>query len=154
MDAEKLMKNTESLPFWKEKTLAQMSSSEWESLCDGCGKCCLHKIEDEDTGEIAFTNVACRLLDAKTCRCSNYSKRIHFVKDCQVLNPKKIHRLQWLPSTCAYKLLADGRDLPKWHPLVSGTRDSVHKAGISVKNKIISEDHVKDLEDFVVDWIF
>ncbi|RYZ52826.1 MAG: YcgN family cysteine cluster protein [Proteobacteria bacterium] len=148
------MKNTESLPFWKEKTLAQMSSNEWESLCDGCGKCCLHKIEDEDTGEIAFTNVACRLLDAKTCRCSNYTKRIHFVKDCQVLNPKKVHRLQWLPSTCAYRLLADGRDLPKWHPLVSGSRDSVHKAGISVKNKIISEDHVKDLEDFVVDWIF
>ena len=148
------MKNTETLPFWKVKTLEQMSTNEWESLCDGCGKCCLHKIEDEDTGEIAFTNVACRLLDSKSCRCSNYSKRIHFVKDCQVLNPKKVRRLNWLPSTCAYKLLGEGRDLPSWHPLVSGNRDSVHRAGISMKNKIISEDHVKDLEDFVVDWIF
>ena len=148
------MKNTETLPFWKVKTLEQMSTNEWESLCDGCGKCCLHKIEDEDTGDIAFTNVACRLLDSKSCRCSNYSKRIHFVKDCQVLNPKKVRRLNWLPSTCAYKLLGEGRDLPSWHPLVSGNRDSVHRAGISMKNKIISEDHVKDLEDFVVDWIF
>ncbi|MBC7662147.1 MAG: YcgN family cysteine cluster protein [Chitinophagaceae bacterium] len=148
------MKNTETLPFWKEKSLEQMSTTEWESLCDGCGKCCLHKIEDEDTGEIAYTNVACRLLDSKSCRCSNYSKRIHFVKDCQVLNPKKVRRLNWLPSTCAYKIVAEGRDLPSWHPLISGTRDSVHKAGVSVKNKIVSEDHVKDLEDFVVDWIF
>jgi len=148
------MKNTESQPFWKAKTLEQMSSSEWESLCDGCGKCCLHKIEDEDTGEIAFTNVACKLLDAKTCRCSNYSKRIHFVKDCQVLNPKKVRKLAWLPSTCAYKIVGEGRDLPSWHPLITGNRESVHKAGVSVKNKIISENSVKDLEDFVVDWIF
>jgi len=144
---------TGSEPFWKTKTLEQMSTNEWESLCDGCGKCCLHKIEDEDTGEVAFTNVACRLLDSKSCRCSNYSKRIHFVKDCQVLNPKKVRRLNWLPSTCAYKLIGEGRDLPAWHPLVSGNRDSVHRAGISVKNKIVSEDRVKDLEDFVVDWI-
>ena len=148
------MKNTESHAFWKVKTLEQMSTTEWESLCDGCGKCCLHKIEDEETGEIAFTNVACKLLDAKTCRCSNYSKRIHFVKDCQVLNPKKVRKLNWLPSTCAYKLVGEGRDLPSWHPLITGNRESVHKAGISVKNKIISENSVKDLEDFVVDWIF
>ena len=148
------MKNTESHAFWKVKTLEQMSTTEWESLCDGCGKCCLHKIEDEETGEIAFTNVACKILDAKTCRCSNYSKRIHFVKDCQVLNPKKVRKLNWLPSTCAYKLVGEGRDLPSWHPLITGNRESVHKAGISVKNKIISENSVKDLEDFVVDWIF
>lgn len=148
------MKNTQSSAFWEVKTLEQMSSREWESLCDGCGKCCLHKIEDEDSGDIAFTNVACRLLDTKSCRCSNYSKRIHFVKDCQVLNPKKVRRLNWLPSTCAYRLLGEGRDLPSWHPLITGDRQSVHRAGVSVKNKVISEDHVKDLEDFVVDWIF
>ncbi|MBC7530755.1 MAG: YcgN family cysteine cluster protein [Oligoflexus sp.] len=148
------MKNTESHAFWKVKTLEQMSTTEWESLCDGCGKCCLHKIEDEETGEIAFTNVACKLLDARTCRCSNYSKRIHFVKDCQVLNPKKVRKLNWLPSTCAYKIVGEGRDLPSWHPLITGNRESVHKAGVSVKNKIISENSVKDLEDFVVDWIF
>lgn len=148
------METTGSSPFWKEKTLERMSDAEWESLCDGCGKCCLHKIEDEDTGDIAFTNVACRLLDPKTARCGNYLKRKNFVKDCQVLNPKKIRKLVWLPSTCAYKLVADGNDLPAWHPLVSGSKDTVHKAGISVKNKVISEDRVKDLEDFVVDWIF
>jgi uncharacterized cysteine cluster protein YcgN (CxxCxxCC family) len=147
------MISTQGHAFWKVKTLEQMSTNEWESLCDGCGKCCLHKIEDEDTGDIAFTNVACRLLDSKSCRCSNYSKRIHFVKDCQVLNPKKVRRLNWLPSTCGYRIVAEGRDLPAWHPLVSGDKNSVHRAGVSVKNKTISEDHVKDLEDFVVDWI-
>lgn len=148
------MKPTVSPQFWKEKSLEQMSPGEWESLCDGCGKCCLHKIEDEDTGDIAFTNVACRLLDTRTARCSNYAKRKNFVADCQVLTAKKVRRLVWLPSTCAYKLLAEGKDLPAWHPLVSGRLDTVHKAGVSVKNKVVSEDSVKDLEDFVVDWLF
>ncbi|MES2743966.1 MAG: YcgN family cysteine cluster protein [Bdellovibrionota bacterium] len=148
------MKPTADEQFWKRKTLEEMSSSEWESLCDGCGKCCLHKIEDEDTGDIAFTNVACRLLDAKSCRCKNYPKRKKFVSDCQILTPKKVRKLVWLPSTCAYRLVAEGRDLPEWHPLVSGSRDSVHKAGVSVRNKVVSEDRVSDVEDFVVDWIF
>lgn len=148
------MKATVQDGFWKRKSLEQMSDSEWESLCDGCGKCCLHKIEDEDTGDIAFTNVACRLLDAKTCRCINYPKRKKFVGDCQVLTPKKVRRLVWLPMTCGYRIVAEGRDLPAWHPLVSGSAETVHKAGVSVKNKTVSEDRVKDLEDFVVDWIF
>ena len=148
-----MMKKELLLPFWKEKTLAQMSPQEWESLCDGCGRCCLHKIEDEDTGEVAFTNVACRLLDSKSCRCTNYPKRKQYVKDCQILSPKRVKQFHWLPTTCAYRMLSEGRELAAWHPLISGQRDSVHRAGVSVKNRTISEDSVKDLEDFVVDWI-
>lgn len=147
------MKTTAPSQFWKEKSLEQMSPREWESLCDGCGKCCLHKIEDEDSQEIAFTNVACKLLDSRTARCSNYPKRKKYVSDCQVLTPKKVRKFVWLPSTCAYRLLAENKDLPAWHPLVSGSRDSVHQAGVSVRNRVVSENAVKDLEDFVVDWI-
>lgn len=144
--------------FWKTTALEDMNREEWESLCDGCGKCCLYKIEDEDTGEIAFTNVACKLLDAKTCQCSDYKNRKKHVPDCQVFNARKVRKLHWLPSTCAYRLLAEGKDLPRWHPLVSGHRATVHNAGASVRNKIISEEVMKQqkksLEDFVVDWIF
>ncbi len=141
-------------PFWKVKELEDMTRAEWESLCDGCGKCCLYKLEDDETGSISFTNVACKLLDAKTCQCSDYKNRKKHVPDCQVFNAKKVRKIHWLPSTCAYRLLAEGKDLPRWHPLVSGSPSTVHKAGVSVRNKIVSETKVKNLEDFVVDWIF
>lgn len=138
-------------PFWREKTLRQMTRAEWESLCDGCGKCCIHKLEDADTGELLPTNVACRLLDRRTGRCKDYRNRRAHVPECVRLTPEKVHDLDWLPSTCAYLLLAQGKDLPEWHPLVSGDPESVHTAGISVRGWTVSEDDVGDLEDFVID---
>ena len=123
--------------FWEEKTLQQMNSQEWESLCDGCGLCCLEKIETE-AGEVYFTDVACRLLDSKTCRCKDYSNRSKRVKDCVRLSAQNTAAFDWLPSTCAYKLIHNGKDIPAWHPLISGDKDSVHASGISVKNRIIS----------------
>ena len=112
----------EGAPYWERKALDQMSVEEWEGLCDGCAKCCLHKLEDIDTGELAFTNVACRLLDIGACSCGNYERRNALVPDCVVLNPKNVGELVWMPSTCAYRLLAEGKPLPHWHPLVSGPR--------------------------------
>ena len=144
----------QSNSFWKKKSLEQLTSSEWESLCDGCGKCCLNKLEDEETDELVFTNVACTLFDQKNCSCKNYKKRSRFVPDCQILTPKKVRRFAWLPSTCAYRLVDEGKDLPQWHHLVCGNRYSIHKVGASVRGKVISEDNVKDLEDHVIDWIF
>ncbi len=144
---------TRDAPFWKTKTLRQMTSEEWESLCDGCGQCCLHKLEDEDTGEIALTNVACRYLDLEGCHCADYPNRQKNVSDCVQLTPGKATRLRWLPETCAYRLVAAGQELPSWHPLVSGNKESVHEAGISVRDGAISEDDVEDLERHVVDWI-
>lgn len=123
--------------FWEEKTLQEMNSQEWESLCDGCGLCCLEKIETE-AGEVYFTDVACRLLDTKTCRCKDYSNRSKKVKDCVKLSVKNTAAFDWLPATCAYKLIHNGKDIPAWHPLISGNKESVHAAGISVKNRIIS----------------
>ena len=140
-------------PFWQAKSLAQMTDAEWESLCDGCGQCCLHKLEDVDSGEIAVTNVACKLLDMKSCRCSSYANRWDFVPDCVQLTPQKAGDLGWLPETCAYRLLADGRDLPDWHPLVSGDPETVHEAGISVRGNAVSEVEIDDLEDHVTGWI-
>jgi uncharacterized cysteine cluster protein YcgN (CxxCxxCC family) len=139
-------------PFWREKRLAQMSRAEWESLCDGCGKCCVHKLEDEDTGELMATNVACRLLDRRTGRCKDYRNRRAYVPECVRLTPEKVLDLDWLPSTCAYLLLAQGEDLPAWHPLVTGDPESVHAAGQSVRGWTVSEDDVgDDLENFVID---
>jgi uncharacterized cysteine cluster protein YcgN (CxxCxxCC family) len=141
-----------SRPFWREKGLAQMDRAEWESLCDGCGKCCIHKLEDEDTGELIPTNVACRLLDRRTGRCKDYRNRRAYVPECVRLTPEKVLTLDWLPSTCAYLLLARGEDLPDWHPLVTGDPESVHDAGQSVRGWTVSEDDVgDDLENFVVD---
>lgn len=139
-------------PFWEEKSLDEMSSAEWESLCDGCGKCCLNKLEDERTGKIVFTNVACRLLDHETCRCSSYEERQRFVSDCRRLTPQNVGQIPWLPSTCAYRVLAEGGTLEWWHPLISGDPDTVFEAGISVKGRIVSERDTDDLEDYVVDW--
>ncbi len=138
-------------PFWKEKRLDQMTKREWESLCDGCGKCCLHKLEDED-GEITYTDVACRLLDLNTCRCTNYAKRNRIVPDCVALTPANIKTLNWMPSTCAYRLLAEGKDLPWWHPLVSGDPETVHSAGISVRDRVVSEEKAGTLELRLVKW--
>ncbi len=138
-----------SQPFWKTKSLEEMSAAEWESLCDGCGKCCLAKLEDEDTGEIHWTSVACRLFNPKTCRCRDYQNRLAKVSDCVQLTPENVRTLTWLPSTCAYRLVAHGEDLPDWHPLVSGDRQSVHRAGISVKGKITaSESDLDEPEDY------
>jgi uncharacterized cysteine cluster protein YcgN (CxxCxxCC family) len=123
-----------------------MSRAEWESLCDGCGKCCVHKLEDEETGELHPTNVACRLLDRRTGRCSDYRRRRVYVPECVRLTPAKLDELDWLPSTCAYRLLANGEPLPEWHPLITGDPESVHRAGQSVRGWTVSEDDAGDLE--------
>jgi uncharacterized protein len=146
----------EEVPFWRRKSLSEMTNSEWESLCDGCGRCCLVKLEDaDDSARTYFTDVGCRLLDGQTCRCRDYPNRTAKVKDCVRLTPRNINRIVWLPPTCAYRLLADGRDLYWWHPLVSGDPESVHQAGISVRGRVgATEDEVRDdeLEDRIVSW--
>lgn len=138
--------------FWRDKKLSQMTPVEWESLCDGCGLCCLHKLEDFDTGEISYTNVACRLLDTTSCQCKNYTVRKKLVPDCVVLTPDQVSEFQWLPSTCAYRMVSEGKDLHPWHPLISGSPQSVHEAGISVQGRAISERDAGDLQDHIIDW--
>lgn len=141
--------------FWKTKTLEELSSAEWESLCDGCGRCCLEKLEDEDTGKIYFTHVACRLFDVGACGCSDYPNRSAKVSDCVRLTPENVRTLNWLPPSCAYKLVAEGRDLYWWHPLISGDPNTVHEAGVSVRGRVVAtEDEVDDadLEDHIVRW--
>lgn len=132
-----------------------MTAEEWESLCDGCGKCCLHKLEDEDTGEIYYTDVACRYLDSEGCHCQAYDQRKALVPDCVVLKPTDVKEFHWLPSTCAYRLVSEGQPLPDWHPLVSGDPASVVRAGVSVAGRIRSEDQVaeEDWEECIVHWI-
>ncbi|MCK0069326.1 YcgN family cysteine cluster protein [Kordiimonas laminariae] len=140
------------MSFWKEKALSEMSRDEWESLCDGCGKCCLHKLEDEDTGEIHHTDVACRFLDPVKITCGKYLTRQRYVGNCVVMSPDLLATLPWMPSTCAYRLLYEGKDLYEWHPLVSGDRESVHKAGQSVRGKAVDEREAGDFEDHLVEW--
>jgi hypothetical protein len=138
------------MPFW-EKPLKELSRAEWEALCDGCGKCCLHKVEDDATGAIHGTNVTCKLLDRHSCRCSNYRQRKAFVPDCVRLTPELAGKLNWLPSTCAYRLRADGQPLPSWHYLVTGDPETVHQAGMSVRGWTISETEAGDLEFHMTD---
>ncbi len=138
-------------PFWKTKTLSQLTREEWEGLCDGCGRCCLNKLEDEDTGQFLYTRAACKLLDLKTCRCADYTNRSKSVPDCVTLTPQNVPSLGWLPPTCAYRLLDEGKPLPWWHPLVSGDPDTVIVAGISMKDIAYSENGltVDDLVDHI-----
>lgn len=140
--------------FWRTKRLEEMSPEEWEALCDGCGRCCLHKIEDEDSGQVSFTNVACRLLDTETCLCKHYVHRSDIIADCLVLSIDNVHNIQWLPKSCAYRRIRERRGLAWWHPLVSGDPDSVRQAGISVCSGLVSETSIDlyHLEDYIVDW--
>jgi hypothetical protein len=140
---------TAEVPFWKAKSLAEMTRAEWESLCDGCGRCCLNKLEDEDTGRFLYTRAACKLLDLESCRCSDYPNRARRVSDCVSLTSENVGTLGWLPSTCAYRLLDEGKPLAWWHPLVSGNPATVDEAGISVKGEAYSEEGiaVDDLVD-------
>ncbi|MEO1282296.1 MAG: YcgN family cysteine cluster protein [Pseudomonadota bacterium] len=131
-------------PFWRHVKLEAMSPEQWESLCDGCGRCCLLKLEDEDTGEIHLTKLSCRLLNVGTCRCEDYANRHVRVSDCLSIDPKTVRSLSWLPPTCGYRKVAEGRELSWWHPLVSGDPETVHQAGISVRGWVRNEDHVLD----------
>lgn len=137
--------------FWKNKSLSEMTQDEWESLCDGCGRCCLHKLEDEDKGDLYYTNVACRLLDLKTCRCKHYPERKTLVSDCICLEPSNMKNFHWLPPTCAYRLLNEGKELPEWHPLLNNNQESIHISGISVRDFAIEETEGLDLEDYIID---
>lgn len=137
--------------FW-ELELGELSRAEWEALCDGCGRCCLNKLEDEDTGEIAETNVACKLLDTGTARCKDYRHRKAFVPDCLRLTPRLVNQVHWLPDSCAYTRRAQGRDLPRWHPLLTGSRDAMLAAGACVAGRCISETVAGPLEHHITSW--
>jgi uncharacterized cysteine cluster protein YcgN (CxxCxxCC family) len=128
--------------FWTGKSLQELTPQQWESLCDGCGRCCLQKLQNPTTGKVYYTSVACFLLDTETCRCTDYDMRHILVPDCLKLDPHNIARLRWLPKTCAYRLVSEGKDLPQWHPLKTGDPESVHTFGISIRRRAISEEHV------------
>jgi uncharacterized protein len=142
------------MAFWEEKSLSDMTAEEWEALCDGCGRCCLMKLEDEDTGEIFASDVHCRLLYGETCRCTDYERRHARVPDCIRLTPENVGTIDWIPKTCAYRRLAEGRGLAWWHPLVSGDPETVVMAGVSVRGRTIAEDKIKpgEWESRVADW--
>jgi uncharacterized cysteine cluster protein YcgN (CxxCxxCC family) len=141
--------------WWHEKSLAELSGPQWEALCDGCAKCCLHKLEDEDSGEVFYTKVRCRFLDDQACRCTDYENRSSLVPNCIELRSADWKGLDWLPSTCAYRLRAHGQALPEWHPLVSGSRESVHSAGVSIRDRAISDEHVHPdgYDEHIVHWV-
>ena len=139
--------------FWETTPLAAMDAWQWESLCDGCAKCCLEKLEDEDTGRIVYTNVACKLLDQGSCRCTGYAERSRIVPNCVTLTPAVLEDPYWLPSTCAYRLVAEHKPLPHWHPLISAEADSVRRAGHSICGKVISEEDAGPLVHHLIDWV-
>ena len=143
------------MAFWEEKSLRELNAAEWESLCDGCARCCLIKLEDEDSGRIYFTSLVCELLDTHTCRCGHYPDRHRLIPDCIELDADLAQHLRWLPATCAYRRLAEGKSLPEWHPLISGDPESVHVAGISVRGKVIPVTliHEDEHEDHIIDWV-
>ncbi|MBT8473282.1 MAG: YcgN family cysteine cluster protein [Marinicaulis sp.] len=143
-----------NLPFWKSKSMADMTDQEWESLCDGCGKCCCLRMEDEDTGAIYVTDITCKLFDRDTCRCGDYTNRVKKVPDCVQLTPENAGALAWMPQTCAYRLIANGKDLFDWHHLVSGSHDSIHDAGMSVQNATYNEIDIPEKEhvNHIVIW--
>ncbi|MDB5413181.1 MAG: hypothetical protein JWR10_1516 [Rubritepida sp.] len=142
----------DALPFWKTTPLDAMTPAEWESLCDGCGRCCLHKLREDDTGRLHHTEIACRLLDTATARCTDYPNRKRRVPDCIGLTPAVLKDIDWLPPTCGYRLIAEGRDLPDWHPLRSGDEGSVIRAGVSVRSRVISERKAGATEDHIATW--
>lgn len=141
--------------FWERKTLHEMTQKEWESLCDGCGRCCVQKLEDEDSGEIFYTAIACRYLDSDACRCTVYETRSQRVPDCLRITPDQSEIFHWLPESCAYRLIHEGKPLPYWHHLISGSRETVHEVGISVRDKVVSEDEVpeEDWEEHIITWV-
>lgn len=138
--------NMTELPFWKTKNMAEMSRNEWESLCDGCGKCCCIRLEDDDTGQIYITDVACKLFDPNRCQCTDYKNRSVLVPDCVTLSPVNVGQLHWMPKTCAYRLISEGKNLPEYHHLVSGSRETIHEMGMSVQNAVTSEAIIEDDE--------
>lgn len=141
--------------FWETTALADMTPDQWESLCDGCGRCCLHKLEDIDSGDVYYTAVHCRYLDSHSCRCTVYPQRLKKVPDCVTLSPRLLSNIQWLPESCAYRRLKEGRGLASWHPLLSGHVESVHEAGLSLRDGFINEDQVSpdELEDYILVWV-
>ena len=138
--------------FWEIKKLSEMTPEEWEALCDGCGKCCLEKYVFEEDKSLVFTNIACRLLDRKTCRCRHYAKRSRYVPECVPIRPEKVKEYYWLPKTCAYRLLDEGKPLPEWHPLITGTPVSVHSAGMSVAGRCVSPKPEEEFQNYIVEW--
>ncbi|WP_121974628.1 YcgN family cysteine cluster protein [Acinetobacter stercoris] len=141
--------------FWKKYKLDELTTSEWEALCDGCGLCCLVKLEDEDTHEIAYTRVSCKLLDCQTAQCSDYHDRLKYVPDCVQLTPEKLQNIRWLPSSCAYRRVNEGKNLPSWHYLNTGSRKSVMKAKKSAAGRCISETEIneEDIDEYIVRWV-
>lgn len=144
----------QSNPFWREKPLDEMTNEEWESLCDGCGKCCMIRLEDEDSGKIADTNIACKLFERTECTCSDYLNRCTLVPDCVKLTPDNLAALDWMPKTCTYRLVFEGYELPPWHHLITGDRESIHQAGMSVRDRTVSEEEVApdDAEQYLIQW--
>ena len=139
-------------PFWQTKKLAEMSVEEWESLCDRCGKCCLHKLENEESGEIFFTSVVCDLIDLERCSCTDYVNRCTLVPDCIDMKQRSFTQYHWLPSTCAYRLLEQGEALPSWHPLITNDPESVHEAGVSIRSYAIPESDAGELIQHIIEW--
>ena len=148
------IKSESTIRWWKQKELTEFTAEEWESLCDHCAKCCLNKLEDEEDGTVYYTDVACNLLNAQTCRCSNYANRQVFMPDCVRLTANNLEQLYWMPPSCAYRLVYEGKDLPSWHHLVSGSKETIHEQGESIKNRFVFSKTVDEdeWEDRIVDW--